>query len=299
MRIILHIKLLSIILLLLINIVKAQSRAEDGSLHKTRLNSYKMQVTYDKTTHLLFPSSIRYVDLGSDYLTAGKAEDLGNVLRIKAAVKDFETETNFSVITKDGRFYSFDVVYDPYPDILSYDLSKLYMNTEKENGPEVLFEELKGDSPSLTDHIMKTLQKSTKRSTRHIHAKNDGVYFSLKSLNTFRGKFYFVLQIKNSRNINYDIDFIHFKITDKKNLKRTAVQEKVVYPVRIYSPVTSVKSHSTAESVYLFDQFTLLKDQVLSIEIFEKNGGRHQRIKVKNKDLVRAKIIKYTPDNTI
>lgn len=286
-------------MLLLINIVKAQSRAEDGSLHKTRLNSYKMQVTYDKTTHLLFPSSIRYVDLGSDYLTAGKAEDLGNVLRIKAAVKDFETETNFSVITKDGRFYSFDVVYDPYPDILSYDLSKLYMNTEKENGPEVLFEELKGDSPSLTDHIMKTLQKSTKRSTRHIHAKNDGVYFSLKSLNTFRGKFYFVLQIKNSRNINYDIDFIHFKITDKKNLKRTAVQEKVVYPVRIYSPVTSVKSHSTAESVYLFDQFTLLKDQVLSIEIFEKNGGRHQRIKVKNKDLVRAKIIKYTPDNTI
>lgn len=286
-------------MLLLINTVKAQSSAGDGSLHKTRLNPYKMQVTYDKTTHLLFPSPIRYVDLGSDYLTAGKAEDLGNVLRIKAAVKDFETETNFSVITKDGRFYSFDVIYNAYPDILSYDLSKLHMNTEKENGPEVLFEELKGDTSSLTDHIMKTLQKSMKRSTRHIHTKNDGVYFSLKSLNTFRSKFYFVLQIKNSRNINYDIDFIHFKITDKKNLKRTAVQEKVVYPVRIYSPVTNVESHSTAESVYLFDQFTLLEDQVLSIEIFEKNGGRHQRIKVKNKDLVRAKIIEYAPNNTI
>ncbi len=286
-------------MLLLINTVKAQSRAGDGSLHKTRLNPYKMQVTYDKTTHLLFPSPIRYVDLGSGYLTAGKTEDIGNILRIKAAVKDFEIETNFSVITKDGRFYSFDVVYDPYPDILSYDLSKLHMNTEKENSPEVLFEELKGDSSSLTDHTMKTLQNSAKRSTRHIHAKNDGVYFSLKSLNTFRGKFYFVLQIKNSRTINYDIDFIHFKITDKKNLKQTAVQEKVVYPVRIYSPVTNVESHSTVESVYLFDQFTLLKDQILNIEIFEKNGGRHQRLKVKNRDLVRAKMIKYATNRTI
>lgn len=299
MRIIHHIKLLIIFSFILINTVKAQSRAGDSPLHKARLNPYKMQVTYDKTTHLLFPSPIRYVDLGSDYLTAGKTEDLGNILRIKAAVKDFETETNFSVVTKDGRFYSFDVVYDPYPDILSYDLSKLLMETEKESDPEVLFEELQGDSSALTDHIMKTLQKSTKRGTRHIHAKNDGVYFSLKSLNTFRGKFYFVLQIKNSRNINYDIDFIHFKITDKKNLKRTAVQEKVMCPVRIYSPVTNVKSHSTAISVYLFDQFTLLKDQALSIEIFEKNGGRHQQLKVKNRDLVRAKIIKYAPNRTI
>lgn len=298
MRILLNIKLLAIVLFFLINTVKAQDTIGYTNLHKARVKPYKMEVTYNKTIHLLFPSPIRYVDLGSDYLTAGKAEDLGNVLRIKAAVKDFETETNFSVITKDGRFYSFDVIYNAYPDILSYDLSKLHMNTEKEK-PEVLLDELKGDSSSVTDHIMKTLQKNTKRSIRHIHAKNYGVYLSLKSLNTFKGKFYFVLQIKNSRNINYDIDFIHFKITDKKNLKRTAVQEKLVYPVRIYSPVTNVESHSTVESVYLFDQFTLLKDQVLSIEIFEKNGGRDQRIKVKNKDLVRAKIIEYAPDSKI
>ncbi|WP_433630402.1 conjugative transposon protein TraN [Chryseobacterium cucumeris] len=291
MRILLNIKLLAIVLFFLINTVKAQDTIGYTNLHKARVKPYKMEVTYNKTTHLLFPSPIRYVDLGSDYLTAGKAEDLGNVLRIKAAVKDFETETNFSVITKDGRFYSFDVIYNAYPDILSYDLSKLHMNTEKEK-PEVLLDELKGDSSSVTDHIMKTLQKNTKRSIRHIHAKNYGVYLSLKSLNTFKGKFYFVLQIKNSRNINYDIDFIHFKITDKKNLKRTAVQEKMLYPVRIYSPVTNVESHTTAESVYLFHQFTLLKDQILNIEIFEKNGGRHQRLKVKNRDLVRAKMIK-------
>ncbi|MDA4747975.1 conjugative transposon protein TraN, partial [Enterobacter hormaechei] len=49
------------------------------------------------TTHVIFPSSIRYVDLGSDLLVANKAETIGNVLRVKSAVRDFEEETNFSV----------------------------------------------------------------------------------------------------------------------------------------------------------------------------------------------------------
>ncbi len=81
-----------------------------------------MEVTYDKTSHLIFPTAIRYVDLGSEYLIAGKAEDAENVLRVKASVKDFEAETNFSVITNDGCFYSFNVYYSSYPEALSYDL---------------------------------------------------------------------------------------------------------------------------------------------------------------------------------
>lgn len=69
-----------------------------------KIEPYKMEVTYDKTSHLIFPTAIRYVDLGSEYLIAGKAEDAENVLRVKASVRNFEPETNFSVITNDGRF---------------------------------------------------------------------------------------------------------------------------------------------------------------------------------------------------
>ena len=86
------------------------------------IEPYKMQVTYDKTSHLIFPTAIRYVDLGSEYLIAGKADDAENVLRVKASIRHFETETNFSVITNDGSFYSFDVEYNEYPNVLSYDL---------------------------------------------------------------------------------------------------------------------------------------------------------------------------------
>ena len=82
-----------------------QSYAQDSAktpLALGKIEPYKMEVTYDKTSHLIFPTAIRYVDLGSEYLIAGKAEDAENVLRVKATVRDFEPETNFSVITNDG-----------------------------------------------------------------------------------------------------------------------------------------------------------------------------------------------------
>ena len=34
-----------------------------------------LEVTYDKTVHVIFPSEVRYVDLGSPDLIAGKADD--------------------------------------------------------------------------------------------------------------------------------------------------------------------------------------------------------------------------------
>ena len=35
---------------------------------------YGLEVTYGKTTHIIFPSAVRYVDLGSPNLIAGKAD---------------------------------------------------------------------------------------------------------------------------------------------------------------------------------------------------------------------------------
>lgn len=61
----------------------------------------KIEVSYSKTTHILFPAEVKYVDLGSSNIIAGKAAGAENVVRVKAAVRDFADETNFSVITAD------------------------------------------------------------------------------------------------------------------------------------------------------------------------------------------------------
>ncbi|MCS3869505.1 conjugative transposon TraN protein [Chryseobacterium ginsenosidimutans] len=260
-------------------------------LEEAKLEPYQIQVTYNKTSHLLFPSRIRYVDLGSDLLIAGKAEPVGNVLRIKSAVRGFEEETNFSVITEDGKFYNFDVYYSAYPYILSYDLLQQQRRMEQQYSTDVLFEDLKGSSSTLTELIMENLYVKSNRTIKHISSKNYGIHFSVRALHVNDNKFYFTLQVRNSSNVSFDVDLINFKIVDKKNLKRTIVQDKLLEPLRVYTPVTTVPYHSDIVGVYLLDQFTLLKDQVLEIEILEKNGGRHQKVQLENKDLLNAKLI--------
>lgn len=68
---------------------------------------YALEVTFSKTVHIIFPSAIRYVDLGSADLLAAKADGAENVLRVKAALRDFSKESNLAVITEDGAYYTF------------------------------------------------------------------------------------------------------------------------------------------------------------------------------------------------
>ncbi|MDR0413533.1 MAG: DUF4138 domain-containing protein, partial [Dysgonamonadaceae bacterium] len=70
---------------------------------------YALEVTFTKTVHIIFPAAIRYVDLGSIDLLAAKADGAENVLRVKAATQGFRKESNLSVITEDGSYYTFNV----------------------------------------------------------------------------------------------------------------------------------------------------------------------------------------------
>lgn len=256
-----------------------------------KIEPYKMEVTYDKTSHLIFPTAIRYVDLGSEYLIAGKAEDAENVLRIKASVKDFEQETNFSVITNDGLFYNFNVYYSSYPEVMSYDLQTMQKLIDKANGNDVLFEELGNNSPSLAALLLETIYKKDKRIVKHIGAKSFGIQFILKGIYIHNGKYYFHTELRNSTNVPFGIDFINFKVVDKKVAKRTVIQEHALTPLRTYKLLEEITGNATEQNVFLLDQFTIADDKVLLIKIFEKNGGRHQTLQVENSDLIQARLI--------
>lgn len=272
----------------------AQSNAQDSirtPLALGKIEPYRMEVTYDKTSHLIFPTAIRYVDLGSEYLIAGKAEDAENVLRVKASVRDFEPETNFSVITNDGRFYSFNVYYSSYPEAMSYDLLTMQKAVDKAKGNDVLFEELGNNSPSLAGLLLETIYKKDKRIVKHIGAKSFGIQFLLKGIYIHNGKYYFHTELRNRANVPFEIDFINFKVVDKKVAKRTVVQERPLTPLRTYKPLDGISGKSTEQNVFLLDQFTIADDKVLLIEIFEKNGGRHQTLHVENSDLIKARLI--------
>jgi conjugative transposon protein traN len=87
------------------------------------------------------------------------------------------------------------------------------------------------------------------------------------------------------------VDYLTFKITDKKVAKRTAIQEQVVWPVRAYNNVQVIGGKRTERMVFTLPKFTLADDKQLVVELHEQQGGRHQTFTVENADLVRARVI--------
>ena len=254
-----------------------------------------LEITYDKTVHIIFPSPVRYVDLGSPNLIAGKADGAENVIRVKATRKHFRSETNMSVITEDGNFYTFNVKYADEPLLLNVEMCDFIHDGESVNRPnnamEIYLQELAGESPRLVRLIMKSVYEQNKRKVKHIGCKRFGVQYLLKGLYAHGELIYFHTEVKNATNVPFDVDFVTFKIVDKKVPKRTAIQERVIDPVRSYNEVLVTEGKSDVRTVYAVPQFTIPDDKLLVIELFEKDGGRHQTIRVENADLVAAKQI--------
>ena len=218
-----------------------------------------LQVTFDKTVHIIFPASVTYV------------------------------------ITEDGSFYAFNVKYAKEPDKLNIEMKDFIHDGSAVNRPnnsmDIYLKELGSESPVLVRLVMKSIWKQNERIVKHIGSKGFGIHFLLKGIYTHNGLLYFHTEIKNSSNVPFDVDYITWKIVDKKVVKRTAIQEQVIQPLRTQNFVLNVSGNSSERTVWTMDKFTLPDDKCLVLELAEKNGGRNQQFVIENSDLVRAKLI--------
>ena len=299
-----HMKKILMVFALLTGMLAAMAQQSNGDLYEglTRkigfsrmIPPHGLEITYDKTVHVIFPAPVRYVDLGSPNLIAGKADGAENVIRVKATTRHFRQETNMSVITEDGNFYTFNVKYADEPLLLNVEMGDFIHDGESVNCPnnamEIYLTELDNESPRLVRLIMKSVHENDKRRIRHIGSKRFGVQFLLKGMYTHSDLLYFHTQVKNTSHVPFDVDFITFKIVDKKVVKRTAMQEQVIYPLRAYNYVTRVNGRDSECTVFALPKFTIPDDKKLVVEMLEKQGGRHQRFEVVNEDLVRAETV--------
>ncbi|MDR1671607.1 MAG: conjugative transposon protein TraN [Alistipes sp.] len=256
---------------------------------------YALEVTFNKTVHVIFPSAIRYVDLGSADLLAAKADGTENVLRVKAALRDFSRESNMSVITEDGAYYSFNVKYADEPVKLSVEMTDFIHDGEAAGRPnnamDIYLSELAGESPRLVNLINRSIHKKDRRHIKGIGSNRFGVRYSLKGIYTHDNLLYLHTEITNESNVPFDVDFIRMKIVDKKVAKRTAIQETEITPLRGFNYVTQVGGKATERTVFTIEKITIPDNKLLVVELFEKNGGRHQKFIIKNSDIIKARQI--------
>lgn len=72
-----------------------------------------ISVTSEKTTHIIFPSDLKYVNFNPELIVAQYPDEAPRVLRLKSSTEEpFSEMTNISAVTEDGKFYSWNVTYE-------------------------------------------------------------------------------------------------------------------------------------------------------------------------------------------
>ena len=147
------------------------------------------------------------------------------------------------------------------------------------------------ESPVLVKLMMQTIYQNDRRSIKHIGAQQFGMKFLLRGLYAHNGLLYFHTRMENGTNMPYSVDFITFKVVDKKMAKRTAIQEQVLQPLRAYHQVMQVRGMGSEHTVFALEQFSLAEDKQLEVTLYERNGGRTLTFYVTAEDLQLAKKI--------
>jgi conjugative transposon TraN protein len=256
---------------------------ETSKNHVTKIESDSVAIGYSKTTNIVFPYAIKSVDRGSQDVLVQKAKGLENILQLKAAKQGF-IQTNLTVVTADGKLYSFVLNYDEQSPQLNLSLSET-----KQEGQEIYF-----SSESRNEQEVEQYSKLAFYDKGKIRGEKENKYaikFQLNGIFIQNDVMYYRILVTNNSMINYDVDQLRFFIRDNKKMKRTASQEIEIIPVYVLNNVAAIDEKSENTFVFALPKFTIPEKKYLAIQLMEKNGGRHLELQVQNKKLLKVSVL--------
>ena len=278
----------------------AQVTAQTAPEAPAEIRPLRIEAGFSKTVHILFPSPVTYIDIGSMDIIAGKADGAGNVVRVKAAVRNFTTETNLTVITEDGGFFSFDVHYAENPAVSTIDISALKQPAVESGSsqPEpasaegrVLLQEVGREKPATVKRVLGDIYRQNRMDVKGICTKKYGIGVEVLGIYVHNDVIYIHTMISNETNISFEVDARQFIVADRKLAKRTAQQQTPLEILRVCNDPTVVRGHQRQRTVFALQKFTIPDDKVLLLEIIERNGARHQTVEIPAKELLDAKLL--------
>jgi conjugative transposon TraN protein len=241
-----------------------------------------IELAFNKTSSIVFASPITAVDRGSRDVLAQKAKGVSNVLQLKAARTNFK-ETNLTVITADGMLHHFFVRYTETPAMMTLD--RRAAAPENSDPASLIFEgdvnetSLQRDAEYILTH--------PPRSSLRASARNK-MKLSLERIYIHDNVMYYHVRISNASHIPFHTDMLRFFIRDRQQIKRTASQEVGEAPLYIAGSSDVVGAHQAIDVVYALPKFTIPDAKRLVIELLERKGGRHLRLQIHNKTIMKA-----------
>ena len=266
----------------------------------------RIEAGFTKTVHILFPSPVTYIDIGSMDIIAGKADGAENVVRVKAAVRNFIAETNLTVITEDGGFFTFDVHYAENPAVSTVNLTVQEPQTKGVKEPtaagdplspapvtksRVLLREVGREKPATVKRMLSDIYRQNRTDVKGIRTKKYGIEVEVLGIYVFNDVIYMHTSISNDTNISFEVDARRFIVADRKLTKRTAQQQTPLEILRVCNDPAVVRGHQRQRTVFALPKLTISDDKVLLLEIIEKNGARHQTVEIPAEELLEAKLL--------
>lgn len=251
--------------------------AYGGLNAQTYIEPMKLEVAAAKTTNLVFPSNIVTVDRGNESIIIQKSA--ANILRVKAAAP-FTEETNLTVVTADGKLYSFIVVYHTAPAHLNINLGNLH-TVKTDTALAVASNLVLQAKPNL--YGLRYVSGNVSLELNGFYVNDDILFCKVK--------------IENRSQISFNIDQFRMIVCDTRKMKRSSSQDIEIKPLYISGDTDCIKGNSVQSVVLALSAFTVPASKSLLIEVLEKNGGRNLIIKVKNRHIITAKPIKPTQTN--
>jgi conjugative transposon TraN protein len=248
--------------------------------------STQLQITFNKTSSVVFPETIMSVDRGSADILAQKANGVDNVLQIKGGRVKFHA-SNITVITSEGRLYEFEVIYAENPSTLTLSVNDAGKLVQSENSSVIFREDFSKSQLESVGQAIVVLD----RNARIKSVTSYNVSLDLASVYVKNNTLLFHVRLRNESGLNYDLESFRLYVRDKEKMKRTASQEVEVTPIQMTGNQASVRAISSNDLVLAVNKFTIPDAKRFVIEITEKNGGRHLLLQVKNKTIVSAKQI--------
>lgn len=249
-----------------------------------------IKVSYDKTTFIVFDGELDFYDVGSEDLLF-QVTQKPNIVKVKAAVEQFP-ETNITIITKNGQYYSLIVSYDADPDTLNYiftDGKPILLSQEAQR--DKLQEEKENKALADAEHVLRETQSMTFPNTHSTFRYKTGM--AITGIYFYNNQVYFNLSITNKSPIDYQIEAVMFFVQQKRKRRQASTAQDIhLQPIVTKGLVEQVRAGQEVKNVlFALDQFTIAENQKLTVSLLEKDGVRNLEIDITSSDLLKGRRI--------
>ncbi len=191
-------------------------------------------------------------------------------------------------ITNDGRVYSYILKYAEKLQKLNYFIpekeaignEKLSSNVLKTGEKTSLtIDTLISDQFKIYEQTCSKLLVNSKKKIIRSKRKHQ-IKLTVNNIIYRDNSLYFLMEIKNKSNIDYDVNFLYFFISNSNGFKKKSSQTISKEPVVTYLLPSKIKGSAKSQFMMVFSKFTIDNHKKMIIKLNELFGARNIQIKI-------------------